>query len=52
MPLSKGSSNKAREKNVREMIQSGHDPKQAEAAAYREQRKSRGKKAHERVSKR
>lgn len=38
MPLIHSSSNEARSKNIEEMIKSGHDPKQAEAAAYAEQR--------------
>lgn len=49
MPLRKDSSNATRESNIREMIKAGHDPRQAEAAAYRVQRqavaKRRGKKA-------
>jgi hypothetical protein len=40
MPLTPGSSDKTREMNIREMIDSGHPPAQAEAAAYREQRDS------------
>ena len=40
MPLKKGSSKKTRQENIKEMIASGHDPKQAVAAAYREQRMS------------
>lgn len=44
MPLHKGTGNKTRERNIREMIAAGHDPKQAEAAAYREQRESKAKK--------
>lgn len=43
MPLQKGPGNATREKNIREMIKAGHDPKQAEAAAYRMQREARGK---------
>lgn len=39
MPLIKSGSDVAREKNVKEMISSGHDPKQAVAAAYSNQRK-------------
>lgn len=41
MPLTKGKSKKTRQKNIREMIDAGHGPKQAVAAAYREQRQSR-----------
>jgi hypothetical protein len=40
MPLIKSSSNKARSENIREMIESGHPPKQAEAAAYENQREA------------
>ena len=38
MPLIKSSSNAARSQNIREMIDAGHPPKQAEAASYRNQR--------------
>lgn len=38
MPLHKGKSNATRSENIAEMIRAGHDPKQAEAAAYRMQR--------------
>lgn len=41
MPLKKGTSNAVREKNVEEMIKAGHPPKQAVAAAYRQQRASK-----------
>ena len=44
MPLKKGSSKKTLQTNIKEMINSGHPPKQAEAAAYAEQRKSKKKK--------
>lgn len=40
MPLAKGSSDSTRSENIGEMIKAGHDPKQAAAAAYSEQRKS------------
>lgn len=43
-PLKKGTSNKTREENVKEMIASGRPPNQAVAAAYRQQRTSAGKK--------
>lgn len=43
MPLVKSASKQARETNIREMIDAGHDPKQAVAAAYRNQRDSRKK---------
>lgn len=39
MPLIKSGSKKARETNIKEMIQAGHEPKQAVAAAYSNQRK-------------
>lgn len=44
-PLKKSASDKARQQNVKEMIDAGHPPKQAVAAAYRVQReaKKRGK---------
>lgn len=44
MPLERGSSNKTRSRNIAEMIRSGYKPKVAAAAAYRQQRQSRGKK--------
>jgi len=45
MPLKSGSSAKVRSENIAEMIRSGHDPKQAEAAAYRKARESGGRDA-------
>lgn len=47
MPLIKSSSDEARSKNIAEMIHSGHPPKQAEAAAYANQREMQAK-HHER----
>jgi len=44
MPLKHGKSNATRAMNIHEMIQAGHDPKQAVAAAYRMQRESKKKK--------
>jgi len=44
MPLKKGSSKKVRQENIDEMIKAGHPPKQAVAAAYRQQRSSAAKK--------
>lgn len=45
MPLKKGSSDKVRQQNIREMIHSGHPIEQAVAAGYAEQRRSKkGKK--------
>jgi hypothetical protein len=38
MPLIKSASNKARSENIKEMIDAGHPPAQAEAAAYHNQR--------------
>lgn len=45
MPLIKSGSKEAREKNIHEMIQSGHEPRQAVAAAYSNQRKYSHKKS-------
>lgn len=44
MPLKSGTSNKTRDKNIREMRRAGYPPKQAAAAAYRKQRESKRKK--------
>lgn len=44
MPLKFGSSKKTRDHNIAEMIAAGHDPKQAVAAGYEEQRRARKKK--------
>ncbi len=44
MPLKKGASKKTFQKNVKEMIHSGHPQKQAVAAAYAQKRKSQRKK--------
>jgi len=44
MPLQKGKSAAVRERNIKEMIATGHPPKQAEAAAYRMQGEKRPKK--------
>lgn len=44
MPLEKRSSNEARQRNIHEMIKSGHPIKQAVAAAYAQQRKAKKKK--------
>jgi len=43
VPLSKGTSNKARDKNVKEMIAADHGPEQAVAAAYAQQRKNKAR---------
>lgn len=40
MPLIKSSSDAARSENIAEMIRSGHPAKQAEAAAYANQREA------------
>jgi hypothetical protein len=39
MPLSPGHSDEVREKNIREMIAAGHEPRDAVGAAYANQRK-------------
>lgn len=44
MPLKKGSSDKTREENIKEMIEAGHPAKQAVAAGYNQQRHARRKK--------
>lgn len=44
MPLKKGTSKDMFSQNVREMMRSGHPQKQAVAAAYAMQRKSRKRK--------
>lgn len=44
MPLKKGYSRETVSANIAEMIRSGHDPKQAAAAAYRQARESKRKK--------
>lgn len=41
MPLIKSASNQARSDNIRELIHSGYNPKQASAIAYSNQRRSR-----------
>ncbi len=46
MPLSTGTSNKSREKNVKTEIAAGKPPKQAAAIAYATQRRNVAKKAH------
>lgn len=43
MPLTKGSSKPTIQKNIKELIKSGKDPKQAVAIAYSEARKSKKK---------
>lgn len=45
MPLKQGASNETRQENIEEMIKAGHDPDQAVAASYRQQRQARAKKA-------
>ena len=40
MPLIKSASDEARSENIAEMIKAGHPPKQAEAAAYHNQREA------------
>lgn len=43
MPLKQGYSKATREVNIKKEIALGKDPKQAEAIAYSEQRKNKGK---------
>lgn len=43
MPLKSGTSDKVRERNIKEMIAAGHPPNQAIAAGYRKQRESAAK---------
>jgi len=43
MPLSKGASNKTRSSNIAEMRRAGYPARQAAAAAYANQRKSKRK---------
>lgn len=45
MPLIRSTSKKARQTNIREMIEAGHDPRQAVAASYRNQRDAKKKRA-------
>ncbi len=45
MPLKKSISDEARQENIKEMIAAGHEPKQAVAASYRNQRDVKAKKA-------
>lgn len=41
MPLKKGSDQKTISENIKELIKSGHDPKQAAAIAYQSAGKSK-----------
>lgn len=43
MPLKSGTSKKTRDENIKEMVKAGHPQKQAVAAAYDQQRKSKKK---------
>lgn len=47
MPLSTGTSNAARQENIKREIEAGKPPKQAAAIAYAKQRENIGKKAHD-----
>ena len=44
MPLNKGTSNKARNENIKHEIAKGYPPKQAVAIGYSEQREAKKKK--------
>lgn len=46
MPLSSGTSAKARSENIKTEIEAGKDPKQAAAIGYAKQRENVAKKAH------
>ena len=46
MPLHRGSSNRVVSENIREMVHSGHDQKQAVAAALKKAGRSRKRKRH------
>lgn len=46
MPLQHGASKATRNENIAEMVQAGHNPRQAVAAAYRQQRDDIAKYAH------
>jgi hypothetical protein len=46
MPLSTGTSNKARSENIAREIKAGKDPKQAAAIGYSKQRSNVAKKSH------
>jgi hypothetical protein len=43
LPLKKGKSKGTRQENIQEMIDAGHPPKEAVAAAYRQQREAQAK---------
>jgi uncharacterized protein len=45
MPLKKGCSKETRQSNIREMIDAGHEPRQAVAASYRQQRACKSSRA-------
>ena len=48
MPLIKSASDEARSENIAEMIKAGHEPKQAMAASYANQREAQRHTHHER----
>ena len=50
MPLKKSATKEARQENIEEMIKAGHEPKQAVAAAYDNQRRVKHGLGHKKKS--